>query len=170
MHSLTSNTVLTTGKWYCIAVTYDGNNQDLYINSTLDNSQALSNITLTYTNDPLMIGSGTYNNPFNGYVDDLRIYDTALTTTQIADLAGGGCGPGVNPPVQTPSIIKSSPSLSTTVSTNSNSTATKAILSPDTGYGQPSKRNSYLPILFIISITSLILGVASRMKWNRQNG
>ncbi|TAH33931.1 LamG domain-containing protein [Candidatus Saccharibacteria bacterium] len=95
IRSLTSNATVTAGDWHYITVTYDGTEQKLYIDGTLDNSQSLSGITLTYTNSPVKIGTGDYNNPFAGYVDDLRIYNRALTAGEIADLAAGGCGPGV---------------------------------------------------------------------------
>lgn len=97
VRSLASNTAITADAWHYITVTYDGTTQALYIDGALDNSQSLPGITLTYQNSPVKVGSGDYNNPFNGYVDDLRIYGRALSNTEIADLAGGGCGPGVVP-------------------------------------------------------------------------
>lgn len=97
VRSLTSNATITADTWHYITVTYDGTTQALYIDGALDNSQSLPGITLSYENSPVKVGSGDYNNPFNGYVDDLRIYGRALTSSEIADLAGGGCGPGVVP-------------------------------------------------------------------------
>ncbi len=95
IRGLNSNTTVTPGVWHYITVTYDGTDQKLYIDGSLDNSQSIPGITLSYTNSPVKVGSGDYNNPFAGYVDDLRIYGRALTASEIADLAGGGCGPGV---------------------------------------------------------------------------
>ncbi len=97
IRSLTSNATITANTWHYITVTYDGTTQALYIDGALDNSQSLPGITLSYKNSPVKVGSGDYNNPLNGYVDDLRIYGRALTGSEIADLAGGGCGPGVVP-------------------------------------------------------------------------
>jgi hypothetical protein len=97
VRSLTSNAVLSPGAWYYVTVTYDGSTQKLYIDGALDNSQSLPGITLSYENSPVKVSSGDYNNPFSGYVDDLRIYSQALTQSQVTDLAGGGCGPGVAP-------------------------------------------------------------------------
>lgn len=95
VRGLNSNAAVTAGAWHYITVTYDGTTQSLYIDGVLDNSQSIPGITLTYTNSPVKVGSGDYNNPFAGYVDDLRIYNRALTSTEVTDLAAGGCGPGV---------------------------------------------------------------------------
>lgn len=109
IRGMNSNSAVTAGAWHYITVTYDGTTQGLYIDGVLDNSQVIPGITLTYTNSPVKIGSGDYNNPFAGYVDDLRIYNRALTAGEIADMAAGGCGPGVaaaaqnNPTPSTPS-------------------------------------------------------------------
>lgn len=95
VRSLSSTAAVTAGVWHYVSVTYDGSIQKLYIDGVLDNSQSLPGITLSYQNSPVKIGSGDYNNPFAGYIDDLRIYGRALTSSEIADLASGGCGPGV---------------------------------------------------------------------------
>lgn len=95
VRSLTSNAALSVGQWHYIAVTYDGTTQKLYIDGALDNSQSLPGITLTYQNSPVKIGAGDYNNPFSGKIDDLRIYNRALSDNEVTDLATGGCGPGV---------------------------------------------------------------------------
>ena len=95
VRGMNSNAAVTAGAWHYITVTYDGTTQKLYIDGVLDNSQSIPGITLTYTNSPVKIGNGDYNNPFAGYVDDLRIYDRALTQSEVTDLATGGCGPGV---------------------------------------------------------------------------
>lgn len=95
VRGMNSNSTVTAGAWHYITVTYDGTTQSLYIDGVLDNSQVIPGITLTYTNSPVKIGSGDYNNPFAGYVDDLRIYNRALTASEITDMAAGGCGPGV---------------------------------------------------------------------------
>ncbi len=148
VRSLTSNATINTDTWYFIAVTYDGDTQKLYINSDLDNSQPLPGITLTYENSPVKIGSGDYNNAFDGYVDDLRIYSTALTATQVADLAGGGCGPGVEP--------QTTANTTVTNNTTAESTSTAAISSlPVTGHNAPSDKPYYLYVL--LSFALLVL-------------
>ncbi len=108
IRSLTSNATVTAGAWHYITVTYDGATQKLYIDGALDNSQSLPGITLSYMNSPVKIGAGDYNNPFAGYIDDLRIYNRALTDPEIADLASGGCGPGVTSNIVSPASASSS--------------------------------------------------------------
>ncbi len=122
IRSLTSNATVTAGAWHYITVTYDGTTQKLYIDGVLDNSQSLPGITLAYTNSPVQIGAGTYNNPFAGYIDDLRIYSRALTDPEIADLATGGCGPGVTSAIVSPASASSSGSTSPTSAADASAT------------------------------------------------
>ena len=150
VRSLSSNAALSVGDWHYIAVTYDGNIQSLYIDGVLDNSQSLPGITLSYQNSPIKVGTGDYNNPFAGYIDDLRIYDRALTAGEVADLSAGGCGPGVA------SNIAVSPSPSPS--------SESAILAPNTGIGREVETPSYLhAALCILSLLAAgIVGVAYR--------
>ncbi len=133
VRSLTSNATVTAGTWHYITVTYDGTTQALYIDGALDNSQPLANITLEYENSPVKVGSGDYNNSFNGYVDDLRIYGRALTGAEVADLAGGGCGPGVGldaesfSPADNATGVATNTNLSLTFGTTTVATSTGAI-------------------------------------------
>lgn len=150
VRSLTSNATISTGTWYYIAVTYDGQTQKLYIDGNLDNSQSLPGIILTYENSPVKIGAGDYNNPFSGYVDDLRIYSTALTQSQVTDLAGGGCGPGVLPQQSTTNTQDPDPIVTSTVSSD------PIPQSPDTGYGAP--HSSFIPKLIGLIGLNMIIG------------
>ena len=74
---------LATNSWTYLATTYDGANLRLYVNGTLAATQAKTGAITSSTN-PLTIGSdpiwGQY---FNGLIDDVRIYNTALTASQI---------------------------------------------------------------------------------------
>ena len=72
---------LATNSWTYLATTYDGANLRLYVNGTLAATQAKTGAITSSTN-PLTIGSdpiwGQY---FNGLIDDVRIYNTALTAS-----------------------------------------------------------------------------------------
>ena len=74
---------LATNSWTYLATTYDGANLRLYVNGTLAATQAKTGAITSSTN-PLTIGSdpiwGQY---FSGLIDDVRIYNTALTQAQI---------------------------------------------------------------------------------------
>jgi hypothetical protein len=94
--NLNANTsgALPTNEWVHIAGTYDGANIRIYINGVLENSQPQTGL-LFNGNNTIAIGSkwnnGTYPTgnvsfPFNGDIDDVRIYDRALSTAEIEDL------------------------------------------------------------------------------------
>ena len=74
---------LATNSWSYLAATYDGATLRLYVNGTLAASQAASGAITSSTN-PLTIGSdpiwGQY---FNGLIDQVRIYNTPLSASQI---------------------------------------------------------------------------------------
>lgn len=79
-----TTTQLSTNVWYHVALTYDGSQMRLYVNgSEVANRAATGGIT---TNDnPLYIGY----NPrgvtywFNGVMDEVKVYDHALTLEEI---------------------------------------------------------------------------------------
>ena len=71
------------GVWTHIAGTYDGSTSKIYVNGVLKNSLAVSG-TLDTRAEHLVIGRQTATYPFNGYVDDARVYNRALSDTEIA--------------------------------------------------------------------------------------
>ena len=93
---------LATNSWSYLAATYDGATLRLYVNGTLAASQATSGAITSSTN-PLTIGSdpiwGQY---FNGLIDQVRIYNTALSASQIqTDMTtpiSGGSSTDTQPP------------------------------------------------------------------------
>jgi len=101
-----SNAVASLNKWTYLAMTYDGSAISLYIDGLLDSSYAQSGPILT-TTAPLGIGSkqtGAYGGPvkaafFNGIIDEVRIYNKALSQQEIQTDMGS-----ISPPSQTGSI------------------------------------------------------------------
>jgi hypothetical protein len=78
----------STGAWHHLAGTYDGSLISLYIDGQLATQQVASG-ALTITTDPLVIGnkpSGNVFDAFSGTLDDVRIYCSALSPTQISQL------------------------------------------------------------------------------------
>ena len=90
----TSN-VSPVGTWTHVAMTYDktSGRSETYIDGVLDQqsgSQISSDPSGTVT---LTLGSRTGKTEvFDGYLDDVRIYDRVLDATEIADLYNGGTG------------------------------------------------------------------------------
>lgn len=77
----------TTGTWYFIAYVYDGTTVSVYKNGVLVGSQAKVLNTINNT-DLFRLGTGVgYElNSFNGAIDDLKIYDRALSSTEVNTL------------------------------------------------------------------------------------
>ncbi len=82
--------------WYNIVWVNSGTNEYLYINGELKNSRAVSGVLTSNKN--LIIGEYSVgNDPFNGFIDDVKIYPYARTATQIkADYASRGTASGVS--------------------------------------------------------------------------
>lgn len=78
-------TDLAANTWYHVAATYDGSAWKLYLNGNLEKTTAESG-TLPSTSGYLYIGNsyGVYN--LNGYIDDLRMYNRALSGNEIQAL------------------------------------------------------------------------------------
>ncbi len=101
------STAMQTGTWYHIAGVYDASTSslDVYLNGLLDNGALVGTVTSAQQNSPddVFIGrraSGGFE--FNGSIDDVRIYDRALTAAEIrADMntaLAGGAPTDPNPP------------------------------------------------------------------------
>ena len=84
---------LRFGDWYHVALTYDGSGKaaglGLYLNGVrLDTDVARDALSGTCASDaPLRVGSKALGRPFVGQLDDLRLYNRALTPQQVEDLA-----------------------------------------------------------------------------------
>ena len=79
-------------KWYHVAVVQDSSHRAIYINGTLDVSD---NVPETYqgnTPDTIRIGNRADLAPyyFHGTIDDVRIYDKALSAEEIGQLYQNG--------------------------------------------------------------------------------
>ena len=88
---LDSETELSTNVWYNVTVLYSGSDFEVYLNGDLDAFTSWSG-TILQTGINLTVGQVLPNNQgfnFNGVLDDIRIYNYALSVQQIQDLAGG---------------------------------------------------------------------------------
>ena len=72
-----------------MAITWDGSKKDLWVNGSSIATSSVSGIE--FDTNSLKLGADLYDeNPsavFAGSLDDVRIYDRALTSTEIATLA-----------------------------------------------------------------------------------
>ena len=79
-----STVLLPVKRWFQIAVVYDGETASIYIDGVL---KASGKIQLTLGKGPLSVG--TYGNgyayPAQGAIDELKIYDVALSHPQIVE-------------------------------------------------------------------------------------
>ena len=94
---------LTANTWAFLTETYDGSTLRLYVNGTLVASTAHTGAITTSTN-PLQIGGDSlYGQNFAGLIDNVRIYNVALTAAQIQTdqtTAVNPVGPDTTPPSQ----------------------------------------------------------------------
>ena len=74
---------LPTNTWSHLALTYDGSALRLYVNGVLASSIARTGDIQTSAN-PLQIGGDSlYGQYFQGMIDEVRVYDVALSAAQI---------------------------------------------------------------------------------------
>ena len=106
-HLVTANSSLTVGRWYHIVGTFDGGTYRIYINGILDN--ALVDGTPLYTSTvPLDIGyldlNGVSSRFFHGSIDDIRIYNRALSASEIKQIYNAGTGTHTNASLNPPNL------------------------------------------------------------------
>ena len=82
-----STTALPVGQWSHVLIRYAPGDQRIYINGSLAGQASFGGTPLTNA-DPLQLGAdqGAAGRYFNGELDELRIYNQALSTAQIAAL------------------------------------------------------------------------------------
>ncbi len=96
--------VLSTGTWTHLAGTYDGAHLRLYVNGVQVSSMAATS-TIPVGANPLSIGGTSWGEYFDGLIDEVRVYNRALSQTEIqtdkdtsiAAQTGSGGGGGGGP-------------------------------------------------------------------------
>lgn len=87
-----STTEIGDSDWHHIVVVWDGTTKFFYIDGELDKSVLLGAITIADDSKPLEFaahwGYTDNNNPFHGIIDEIRIYDRALSKSEIKELYG----------------------------------------------------------------------------------
>jgi gluconolactonase len=87
---LVSEFVITDGQWHHIGFAWDGSYRALYVDGTEFTKDAAAQNPLKSADGGLYIGAGEILEPetfFSGLIDDIRIYNAALTADEIEALA-----------------------------------------------------------------------------------
>ncbi len=75
-------TTVTADTWYYVAMTYDRTSLNLYVNGNLDGSAAATG-PIIVTPQPLRLGGGSGSVNFVGVLDEVSLYDRALSASEI---------------------------------------------------------------------------------------
>lgn len=81
--NITSNSSVTDTNWHHTGITYGNNNLKLYLDGSLDNSKTETNLPQHKDNDLYISRDYSGSSYFAGDVDEVRIYDRALSAQQI---------------------------------------------------------------------------------------
>ena len=92
--SVTSQNILQANNWHFVALTYNGSNIILYINGIQDSSIPYTG-SIGISSYDLTIGINSQNlqDWFKGKIDDIRIYNRAITSQEVDCLYTGLCNP-----------------------------------------------------------------------------
>ena len=88
-NSITATNVIDTNRWYHIGITFDGSTYKLYIDGIVDKTASGTNPALNSVDcilGAMAQNNATPNNYFNGYADELRIWNVSLTVDQIRQM------------------------------------------------------------------------------------
>ncbi|MFO0954028.1 MAG: LamG-like jellyroll fold domain-containing protein [Isosphaeraceae bacterium] len=85
----------TPGQWYHLSVNRSGSTLGFFVNGVLIGTQTTT-LAVPNANAPLTIGSSEGLPSMDGRIDEVQIYDRALTPVEIADLAGSTVVTNIN--------------------------------------------------------------------------
>lgn len=114
-NAVIGSTVLTTGTWHHVAFTREDNVVAIYLDGRLDGSGTLANnvgASSTFVFGDRSDTSGRYLYPFQGNVDEVAVYDRALTASEVADHFYGSVLSGISSAISTPytrAVLNSDP-------------------------------------------------------------
>jgi sialidase-1 len=85
---LYSETVITDGQWHRIGLVWDGSHRTLYVDDILVAEDTQNGLASSKSGLYIGCGKGKESNTFfSGLIDDIRIYNVALTAEEITALA-----------------------------------------------------------------------------------
>jgi RHS repeat-associated protein len=83
--NLVSQTTVVAGRWYHLALTFDGTTARLYVNGIQEAQAATGDWGGAY-NVAVWVGDTDSTSPFSGTIDEVRMFNTALNATTIGSL------------------------------------------------------------------------------------
>jgi hypothetical protein len=90
-HSAVSNAQPNTGEWIFLVGTYDNATIKLYVNGVLQTTTTNTTGNMTHSTQPLMLGMNPpLENPFDGSIDEVRLYNRDLTQEEVNQLYSQG--------------------------------------------------------------------------------
>jgi len=92
---------LPVGTWSYLTATYDGSNLRLFLNGTQIAQQAVSGSIATSTGALGIGGNSVWGEWFNGWIDEVRIYNRALSAGEIQNDMFTSVTPDTTPPTIT---------------------------------------------------------------------
>ncbi|HEX8679062.1 MAG TPA: LamG-like jellyroll fold domain-containing protein, partial [Chthoniobacterales bacterium] len=96
---LAGTTTLQPNTWYHAAVTYDGATVKLYLNGVLESSKATAALNTALDSNGLTIGLRPATSVWNGQIDEIDIFNRALSLAEIQAIyyagAQGKCAPAL---------------------------------------------------------------------------
>src|ERR1041385_2767981 len=84
-------TTLSTGVWYHVALVYDGSALRGYVNGVQDGSLSVTGSVGTSSNSTRIGINPSGSAKFRGAIDELTLYNQALTAAEVLELYQGGC-------------------------------------------------------------------------------
>ncbi len=88
-YALQANGFVTSDSWNHIATTYDGTTYTIYVNGTVVNSSNNMAGATPYAFEEYDVGYRGHSNAFTGLIDELLVYDYALTEAEIGEVMDG---------------------------------------------------------------------------------
>jgi len=82
---IAGTTVVTDEGWHHIVGVKNGNDYFIYVDGNLENS-GTDSFGISSTHNLHVAHHGAWNNYFNGFIDEVRVYNRALSQTEVAEL------------------------------------------------------------------------------------
>src|SRR5262249_8483048 len=118
---------LPLNAWSHLAATYDGATLSLYLNGNLVSSQAMSGSLTTSTGALRIGGNSVFGDYFQGLIDDVRIYNRALSLNEIRSDLSTPVGGTLETPAPTVSLPPPSGTVSGTQTLSATATDNTAV-------------------------------------------